>query len=138
MIFIRKLVAWPLCLLLGFGLYVSSSSQVLCLGDSGHVKIETVHLNTCCDTECSTPAPEREDSDHNCAGCSDIPLDSPRLWQRFRGTDGPIMATAALHQAISSDDQGSISDRCSSHARTIVAGEKPAVPMATTVTVLLC
>ena len=48
-------MVWSLCLLMVFSLYVSGSGEVLCFGDAGHISIEPVHLEPCCETEHSSP-----------------------------------------------------------------------------------
>ena len=138
---IRKIVAWPLCLLLGFSLFVSGSCEVLCFGNQGHVEIEPVHFVACCEVEPLSPIADMERENHNhhdCAGCSDIPLDSPQWWQRSRVIGRPIMNSHALSQAAALEDQGAVTGGGSVRIWTIVAGTTPAVPMATATTVLRC
>ena len=138
MVSLKKLMVWPLCLLLGFSLYLSGSGDVLCFGDSGHVEIEAVHLHSCCDSEHSTSVPASDHPDHDCASCSDIPLGSPQMWHRSRLTDEPIMTSVTIHQTISFDCECSVADGSVGYARALACGERPAAICETTTTVLRC
>lgn len=138
MVSLKKLMVWPLCLLLGFSLYLSGSCEVLCFGDSGHVEIETVHLHSCCASELSTSVPTTNYPDHECAGCSDVPLGSTQLWHRSRATDGPIMAYIAMPQAISSDFQCSITEDLSAYVGAFASSKRAVIRIETATTVLRC
>ena len=138
---ILKLITWPLCLLFSLSLYVGNSSQVLCIGDQGHVKIEPAHLQTCCETERSIPVAVLEvDADplHDCVGCSDVPLGSSQWRQRSKVTNRPIIRSFTITQVCPFDDRGTVFDGNSGCTWAIITDRILAVPIAMAPTVLRC
>jgi hypothetical protein len=77
-----KIVAWPICIFFMLGLVFAGSGQVLCIGDNGHIEIETYCLPSCGEAEksCEIDLPEEPHNEHSeCSNCSDIELNDP-LW----------------------------------------------------------
>ncbi|MBU8933178.1 MAG: hypothetical protein KOO62_04145 [candidate division Zixibacteria bacterium] len=137
---LRKSITWPLCLLLGLSLYLSSFSQVLCIGDQGNIKIESALAQSCCETECpSTVVAIKTESNHHhdCAGCSDIPLDGSQWWQRSKITDRPVTRSFSPPQASFLSEWAVITNGCSGRAWAPVAKERRTVPIEMIPTVLL-
>ncbi len=133
-------MVWSLCLLLGFSLYVSGSGEVLCFGDQGHVMIEPTHLQSCCESEHSSPASSLQldgHHQHDCVQCSDIPIDSPQ-WRRPKAANGPSIIPFDLPKARSLKGQVTVVEAGSGHNRTIASGKSPTGPTATLSAILRC
>lgn len=79
---IRKIVIWPLCFLFLAGFIATGDSKILCIGDDGHLEIETICL-PCCgdeDKDCETEKSNDKHEEHgDCSNCSDVELDNS-LW----------------------------------------------------------
>jgi len=74
----RKTAAWLMSLFLLVGIVISSSGGVLCVGENGHVKIESMHHHgdVDCDQTICLVSSESELEHHSHQGnCSDLPLD---------------------------------------------------------------
>jgi len=79
---IRKTNTWTLCLFLILVFTFSGNGQVLCIGEDGHIELETFCL-PCCSDPVKICDPEMLDEAHGehseCSSCSDIEL-SDFLW----------------------------------------------------------
>ena len=81
---ISRFTSWQTCFLLLAGLTFGSFGEVLCIGDDGHVEIESACQPCCgktgesCQVSLSTSSHEHHDS---CDNCSDYSLDGP-TWHR--------------------------------------------------------
>ena len=80
----RKYLTWLVCLLFCLGVCLSSSAGVVCLGDDGHVKVESLCQPCCGESidECALENSESETDHHDCCGnCTDLPLFQNPLWK---------------------------------------------------------
>ena len=78
-------MSWSLCVIFLIGLTIVTSGDVLCLGDNGHVAIETQYLACCGEAEdhCQAGIPSNQHKDHNeCNNCADINLDG-LFWSKI-------------------------------------------------------
>lgn len=80
----NKIIALALCPLFIMGLFVAGNGKVLCIGDDGHIELETSCL-PCCGDETdicvSEPSDDMHEEHNDCSNCSDIEIDSP-LWSK--------------------------------------------------------
>jgi len=96
---IRLYASRLLCLLLTAGITLGSFGGVICLGENGHVKIESICSPDCNDSDqtCATdPAGEGADHHDDCVDCSDLPLYEPKWFKRWTATSPTIVAMSAL------------------------------------------
>jgi len=88
-----------LCLLIIAGITFGNLGGVICVGDNGHVKIESTCTPDCNDAE---PAPltgtADDSSEHHddCVNCSDLPLYSPKWFKRWTATTLTLVASNPL------------------------------------------
>ena len=79
---IQRIIVWPLCLFLFTGFIFPANSNVLCIGDDGHIEFETFCHPSCdeaevtrdVDTPCGPPNGRSDDSN-----CSHVEL-TTALW----------------------------------------------------------
>ncbi len=83
---IRAYLTWALCLLFVTGITLSSFGYVLCLGDDGHIRTESVHHPCCSDPE-KVCLCEQTGTDHDHAGCTNC-------------TDRPLIQDSLLHRRV--------------------------------------
>ena len=82
----RRTNSWQMCLLILtlVGLTYSSFGDVLCIGEDGHIEIEST-CQPCCGEPndfCSTLESDAKHNHHDeCDNCSDLSLDG-QFWQR--------------------------------------------------------
>ena len=80
----RRVAILPLCFLLATGLTLGSFGDVLCIGDDGHIKVESV-CQPCCgeadDFYFLTVSDSGQNHHHECVNCLDLSLDRP-TWLR--------------------------------------------------------
>ena len=76
------MLIWPICLIFLLSLILFGNGQVLCVGEDGHIEIETYCLPCCGEAEdtCELDLPEDLHDEHNgCSDCSDFEINSP-IW----------------------------------------------------------
>ena len=79
---VERKMTWMICAIFIFGLAVMGTGQVLCVGDDGHMEIETYCMPCCGDADesCQYNLPEDHHGEHNeCSNCDDFELNSP-IW----------------------------------------------------------
>jgi len=79
---VQKIFVWPLSILLVISFFQIGSGDVLCIGEDGHIKIETECLPCCIETETICELTEQgdlHDEHDDCNNCSDLSPDCP-LW----------------------------------------------------------
>ncbi len=85
-----KLSVLPICLLFIVGLTFSSFGDILCVSDSGHIKVESI-CNPCCDETANPCFLNKTDFGHehhdSCDNCSDLSLESPKILDRLSNSD---------------------------------------------------
>jgi len=81
---IQKILVWPLCLFLSVGFIFVGNSNVLCIGEDGHMVFET-ECPPCCggtDKVCKLDVSnDLHDKHDECANCTDLTLDR-LLWSQ--------------------------------------------------------
>ena len=83
---VHRIFVWPLSILLLIGFFQIGSGDVLCVGEDGHIEIETECLPCCNEAEAVCGLSEQgdiHDEHDDCNNCSDLPLDSPLWSKRF-------------------------------------------------------
>jgi hypothetical protein len=141
MIPIRKTTVWFICFMLGLSLIVSSFGGVLCFSDRGPVTIELAHLQLCCDSDPTLPTADLDQDSrhsHDCAGCSDIPLETQQWWQRTQSTLRPDGGLTTGFQVASSNNRITLTEAGSRNVMSLLAGELLVLPAAASPTVLRC
>lgn len=84
---LQKIIALPLCLIFLIGMAIAGNGNILCIGDNGRVKFETLCLPCCDEAEKSYEADEPNElqNEHDeCCDCSDVELDYPRWSKRIQ------------------------------------------------------
>lgn len=81
---LRKIIVWPMCLIFLIGMIFAGDSNVLCIGDNGHIKFETFCL-PCCD-EADVPG-EIQNEPGDCSDCSHVELSGPLWSKRIQNID---------------------------------------------------
>ncbi len=85
-----KLSVLPICLLFIVGLTFSSFGDILCVSDSGHIKVESI-CNPGCDEIISPCFSNKTDFGHehhdSCDNCSDMSLEIPKILKRLSNSD---------------------------------------------------
>lgn len=80
----KKIIVWPLCLILSAGLIFAGNGDILCVGEDGQMQVEPECLPSCRSAEdvCDLDMPNHiHDEYDECTKCSDIILDDP-LWSK--------------------------------------------------------
>ncbi len=83
---VHKIFVWPLSILLIVGFSQIGSGDVLCIGEDGHVEIETECLPSCNEAAdiCELSEQSQQHDEHDdCNNCSDLSLDEPMWSKRF-------------------------------------------------------
>ena len=74
----KTYLIWPLCLLFVAGLTIGGNGSVVCVGDDGLVKVESV-CEPCVDEAGEACRVEQVDVEHDhqdeCVNCTDLPVD---------------------------------------------------------------
>lgn len=83
----QKIIAWPICLIFMIGMVFAGTGNILCVGENGQIKFETICLPYCgevetdcvddCHIEIQNEAGENSD-------CSDVELDGPLRSNRIQ------------------------------------------------------
>jgi len=137
---IRKHISWPLSLLFIAGLFLGSYGRVLCVGDEGHVKVESVCQPCCSDPEIESSLAHKNaghDFHNDCGDCTDLPLDQNTLSYRLvtQKTDiGSVNVDCFPEFIASVGDQTTLV----ATAPTKVGPGSPATELSISTTVLLC
>ena len=101
----QPLITCLITLFLFMGITSSGYSDIICIGDDGHVEFETICLPCCneieksCETEVATDHHQEHD---NCSNCSDIEFDSPFLAKRIQKSTHDQYKNSIFHNFISS------------------------------------
>ena len=83
----RNCLAWLVCLLFAVGAVADSPGGVLCVGEDGHVKYESICLPPSggAADPCAPSVFDDAPAEYcGCGDCSDVPLDSPQWLKRPR------------------------------------------------------
>lgn len=110
---IKTYMTWPLCLFFVAGLVLGGYGSVLCVGDDGLLKVESVCqpcFNDAGEVCSSEPAGSGHEHQNDCLNCSDLPLHqnflSPRPHVRKIGASPVhnnllVRLTTPVHSQIS-------------------------------------
>lgn len=96
---IKKAIAWSLCLFFLIGVTISGYSDVLCISDGGRVKIESIcqprygEKADCCYLAASANVHDRQD---DCDDCLDLSLGGPTWLRKNSGSVNSPMLIASL------------------------------------------
>lgn len=101
---IKRTIAWALCLFFLFGTTISGYSDVLCISDGGRVKIESIcqpgyeEKADCCFLAASANAYDHQD---DCDDCLDLSVGGP-TWLRktFKSVNSPIHISSQFSQSL--------------------------------------
>lgn len=82
----KKIINWAVCLFLLIGVTLAGQSNVLCVGEDGHVEFESICMP--CFTEsgeaCENDLSNQQHNEHStCTNCSDVETGNPQ-WRHGR------------------------------------------------------
>ncbi len=99
---LRTFLPLPLCLAFLAALCFGAPGSVLCIGDCGHMELETICLPPCCGSDvCEAKADHECDDDHDeCSNCSDLDIDGPFWSKRYTRTAKPVPTSAGAVAAL--------------------------------------
>ena len=103
----KNIIAWTLCLSLLVGVSSSAFSDVLCIGDDGHVEYETICLPCCTDDSdsCDNETTEEQHAEHNeCSNCSDVEIDNHLWTKRFHKIETKTLLISKYHHPVTIAD----------------------------------
>lgn len=83
---ICKYLVWSVCLFFVAGIMLSSHGDILCLGDDGRVKIESICRPCCNDSNTTSWFKQNiphHDHPNQCENCTDLPLLQHSLARRY-------------------------------------------------------
>jgi hypothetical protein len=94
-LYIKKITSWFIGCIFLVGLTFVWNGNVLCIGEDGHIEIETNCIPCCSDTDkackeelCITDESENHHEEHNdCNNCFDLELDGTTWLKRFQITN---------------------------------------------------
>ncbi len=100
----RRLTLFVLAVFCAAGIHQGGAAQVLCIGEDGHVEIESLRFDCCDDVIESAPrsgeqleAPDNAHTDH-CGVCIDFPImNSSRVAAQHVSIDRPDASTITVH-----------------------------------------
>ena len=100
----KKIIAWSLCLVFLTGITFAGNGNVLCIGNDGHIKVETICLPCCGEEEvCKFEVTEDIHDEHNdCNNCYDLELTGSQWLKRSRSTDFDYVLKTSLIPIIES------------------------------------
>lgn len=96
---IKKAIAWSLCLFFLIGVTISGYSDVLCIREDGGVKIESIcqpcyiERDACCFLAVSAKVHDHQD---DCDDCLDLSLGGPTWLRKNSGTVNSLMLIVSL------------------------------------------